>query len=223
VQAIRAFLGRSVRLLAGELGIRQFLDLGTGIPNENNVDGVAQATNRASRTVYVDYDPIVLAHAHALLQSTPEGRTDFLQADLREPDVILDKAARTIDFDGPVAVVIMLMLHFISDDEDPGRIVDTLMDAVPSGSYLLLSHLSTDVQARMEGLLGSAEENPDTTYWFIMRSDSEGPRVLPRLGDGRARAPLVPIDEWRPDIPPPDVYPPGVQKPPSYGGLARKP
>jgi S-adenosyl methyltransferase len=97
VQAIRDFLGRSVRLLAGGLGVRQFLDLGTGIPNENNVHGVAQATDPASRIVYVDYDPIVLAHAHALLASTPEGRTDFVQADLREPEVILEKAARTLE------------------------------------------------------------------------------------------------------------------------------
>jgi hypothetical protein len=221
VQAIRAFLGRSVRLLAGELGLRQFLDLGTGIPNENNVHGVAQATNPASRVVYVDYDPIVLAHAHALLESTPEGRTDFVQADLREPEVILQKAARTLDFDEPVAVVIMSMLHFIDDAEGPGRIVDTLMDAVPSGSYLLLSHLSTDIQARMEGLVRSAEENPNTTYRFIMRSHAE---ILEYFhGLEMVEPGLVPIDEWRPDVPPPDVYPPGVQKPPSYGGLARKP
>jgi hypothetical protein len=221
VQAIRAFLGRSVRLLAGELGISQFLDLGTGIPNENNVHGVAQATNPAARVVYVDYDPIVLAHAHALLDSTDEGKTDFVQADLLEPESILAKATRTLDFDQPVAVVIMSMLHFISDDQGPGHIVDTLMDACPSGSYLLLSHLSTDIQERMEGLVRSAEENPNTSYRFIMRSHGE---ILEYFHGLELVEPgLVPIDEWRPDVPPPSAYPPGVQKPPSYGGLARKP
>jgi hypothetical protein len=220
VQAIRDFLGRSVRLLAGELGVRQFLDLGTGIPNGNNVHGVAQATNPESRIVYVDDDPIVLAHAHALLTSTPAGHTDFLQADLREPEVILGEAARIIDFDEPVAVILMSMLHYLGDDEDPGAIVDTLMAGVPPGSYLLLSHLSTDIQERMEGLVRSAEENPNTAYRFVMRSHAE---ILEYFHGLELVEPgLVPIDEWRPDVPPPDVYPPGIQKPPSYGGLARK-
>jgi S-adenosyl methyltransferase len=210
VQAIRDFLGRSLRLLAGELGVRQFLDLGTGIPSENNLNGLARATNAESRIVYVDDDPIVLAHAHALLAGTPEGQTDFLQADLREPEVILGKAARIIDFDEPVAVILMSMLHYIGDDEDPGGIVDALMAGVPPGSYLLLSHLSTDIQERMAGLVRSAAENPNAGYRFVMRSHAE---ILGYFHGLELVEPgLVP-----------DVYPPGVQKPPSYGGLARKP
>jgi hypothetical protein len=221
VQAIRAFLGRSVRLLAGELGVRQFLDIGTGIPNDNNVHGVAQATDPASRIVYVDYDPIVLAHAHALLSGTSEGATDFVQADLREPDVILEKAERTLDFDEPVAVILMSMLHFVGDEDHPGQVVDKLMERVPSGSYLLLSHMSTEIQAGVQGLVRSADENPNTTYRFFMRSRADIAEYFHGLE--MVEPGLVPIDEWRPDVPPPDVYPPGVQKPPSYGGLARKP
>jgi hypothetical protein len=150
VRANRAFLARVVRLLAGELAIRQFLDIGTGIPNTGipgleMVHEIAQAIAPEARVVYVDNDPIVLAYAHKLKTSTAKGATDYIQGDLRDPDMILREAARTLDFGKPVAIMLLGVLHLISDEEDPYQIVARLMDAVPSGSYLVLSHPANDL------------------------------------------------------------------------------
>jgi hypothetical protein len=137
-RANRAFLARAVRFLAGEAGIRQFLDIGTGIPTANTHE-VAQSVAPQARVVYVDNDPVVLAHARALLASGPEGATSYLDADLRDPQMILDAAARLLDFGRPVAVMLMAILQHLDDADDPYTIVATLMGAVPSGSYLALS------------------------------------------------------------------------------------
>jgi hypothetical protein len=147
VRANRGFLARVVRFLATEAGIRQFLDIGTGIPAANNTHEVAQAVAPDSRVVYVDYDPVVLAHARALLTSSPQGATDYIEADLRDPEKILGRAARTLDFSRPVAVMLIAIMHLITDADDPYGIVRRLMAAVPAGSYLALSQVASDIEA----------------------------------------------------------------------------
>jgi S-adenosyl methyltransferase len=143
-RAARAFLTRAVQYLAGEAGIRQFLDVGTGLPTVNNTHQIAQSIAPESRVVYADNDPLVLAHARALLTSSPEGATDYVDADLRNPGKILQEAARTLDFSKPVAITLIAILHHIADFDEARSIVTRLMEAVPSGSYLVVSH-STNV------------------------------------------------------------------------------
>jgi S-adenosyl methyltransferase len=145
-RANRAFLRRAVHFLAGEAGIRQFLDIGTGIPSANNTHEVAQAVAPESRIVYVDNDPVVLAHARALLTSSARGATDYLDADLRSADRILAGAARTLDFTQPVAIMLMAILQHLSEDDDPAAVVARLLAAVPAGSYLVLSHPAKDIE-----------------------------------------------------------------------------
>jgi S-adenosyl methyltransferase len=147
IRANRALLRRAVRFLAAEAGIRQFLDIGTGIPTSPNVHEVVQEVTPQARIVYVDNDPIVLSHARALLASTPEGVTDYIDADLRRPDDILRQAKQTLDFTKPVAVVLVGTLHLITDEENPYAIVAELMAATVPGSYLLISHPAIDVDA----------------------------------------------------------------------------
>ncbi|OEU86828.1 translation initiation factor IF-2 [Streptomyces abyssalis] len=142
-RADRRFLGHAVTHLVGELGIRQFLDIGTGLPTADNTHEVAQRIAPDSRVVYVDNDPIVLVHAQALLTSTPEGRTSYLDCDLRDVDTILEQAAATLDFSRPVALILLGVVIFIEDDEESYGIVRRLMDALPSGSHLVLSHTIT--------------------------------------------------------------------------------
>lgn len=144
VRADRAFLARTVRYLA-EAGIRQFIDIGPGLPSMDNTHEVAQAVAIDSRVVYVDNDPVVLAHAQALLTSTAVGATGYLNADLRDPERILRDAMPLLDFSQPVAVLLVGILHFIQDDEGPYQIVDALMGALPGGSYLAVSHLASDL------------------------------------------------------------------------------
>ncbi|QIQ06985.1 SAM-dependent methyltransferase [Streptomyces liangshanensis] len=141
--ADRQFLGRSVEHLTRDVGIRQFLDVGTGLPSADNTHEVAQRVAPESRIVYVDNDPLVLAHARALLTSSPEGRTDYLDADLRDVDAILERAARTLDFSEPVALMLLGVVIFIEDDEESYGLVRRLMDALPAGSHLVLSHTIT--------------------------------------------------------------------------------
>jgi hypothetical protein len=148
VREARAFLNRVVRFLAGEAGIRQFLDIGTGLPTANNTHEVAQRVAPESRIVYVDNDPLVLAHARALLTSSPRGKTAYLDADLRDIDTILDAALEVLDFTEPVAVMLVGVLHCIPDGDDPWAIVRSLMAAVPSGSYLVVGHPASDVQVQ---------------------------------------------------------------------------
>ena len=145
VQANRAFLGRVVRLLATEYGIRQFFDIGTGIPSANNTHQVAQAVAPDAKIVYTDNDPIVLAHARALLTGTAEGATAYLDNDLRDTDALLEQARKALDFSQPMAVMLLGVLHLVSDDEDPWAIVARLVAAVPSGSFLVITHPASDL------------------------------------------------------------------------------
>ena len=196
VRAERRFLARAVRYLAGSAGIRQFLDIGTGLPTANNTHEVAQATAPESRVVYVDNDPIIMVHAHALLTSTPQGRTDYVQADLREPDTILREAARTLDFTRPVGLMLLGILNFITDTDEAHAIVDQLLDALPSGSYLVISHPTAEVD-------GAAIEetmrlwNDQGAAPIVARSRQE----LIRFFDGREllEPGVVSCSLWRPD------------------------
>ena len=147
VRANRAFLVRAVRYLTTECGIRQFLDIGTGLPTAGNTHEVAQAVAPAARIVYVDNDPVVLSHARALLTSSHEGATAYLEADLRDTAAILREAARTLDFSEPTALMLLIVLHLIPDTDDPYGTVAALVRALPSGSYLVLSHPASDIRA----------------------------------------------------------------------------
>ena len=144
-RANRAFLVRATSFLAREAGIRQFLDVGTGMPTNNNIHEVAQSIAPDARIVYVDHDPIVLSHARALLTSAPEGATDYIEADLREPEKILAEAAHTLDFSRPVAIMLIAVLHLIVDADDPYDLVRELVDAAVPGSYVVISHVASDI------------------------------------------------------------------------------
>ena len=150
VRANRAFLARTVRFLAGETGIRQFLDIGTGIPTANNTHEVAQRAAPDSRIVYVDNDPIVLSHARALLKSSPQGACAYLDADLRDPDAILAAAADTLDFGQPVAVMLIAVMHFIGDDAQASEIITQLTAACVPGSFVVISHVGGDIDAEQQ-------------------------------------------------------------------------
>ena len=147
IQRCRRFLRSSVEALAADHGVRQFLDIGTGLPTVGNTHEVAQQVAPSSRIVYVDHDPVVAAHARALLTSHPEGETGFVRADLREPGVILGEAAGILDLSQPVAVVLTNILHFIPDADDPHQIVRRLMGAAAPGSFLVIVHGASDLQA----------------------------------------------------------------------------
>jgi trans-aconitate methyltransferase len=144
-RANRQFLGRIVPFLAGEVGLRQFLDIGTGLPTVDNTHELAQRAAPDARIVYVDNDPLVLVHARALLTSTPQGATDYIDADVRNPQAILTAAAATLDFTRPTGVILSGILNFVMDDAEAHAVVDQLVDAVPSGSYLVISHPTTEV------------------------------------------------------------------------------
>lgn len=218
VRANRAFLGRAVRYLAGEVGIRQFLDIGTGIPNSDNVHAVAQQTAPEARIVYVDKDPVVLAHAHRLLESTPDGSTAFLLADLHDPDTILKRAAETLDLTQPVAVILVAVLHFFPDEADPWGLVRHIVDAVPSGSYVAISHLTgdfaPDAMAKVMEHLNRSSSDP-----FVLRPRDEIARFF--AGLELVEAGLVQVDEWWPD---PDQPPPtSGWRPSFYSAVGLKP
>ena len=145
VRANRAFGARTTGFLVGQAGLRQFLDIGAGMPANNNIHAVAQSIAPESRIVYVDHDPIVLTHARALLSSVPEGVTDYIEADLREPGKILAEAAQTLDFSRPVAIMLIAILHLILDRDDPYDLVSQLVNAVAPGSYVVISHAASDI------------------------------------------------------------------------------
>jgi SAM-dependent methyltransferase len=146
-QATRRFLVDAVTLLARDYGVRQFLDIGTGLPTADNTHEVAQRVAPESRIVYVDYDPVVLAHARALLVGNDAGATTYVDADLRDTEKILAEAAHTLDFSEPVAILLITVLHFIPDPDGPHEIVKRLLDAVPPGSFLVILHAPSDVRA----------------------------------------------------------------------------
>jgi S-adenosyl methyltransferase len=196
-QANRAFLGRAVRYLAGEAGIRQFLDIGTGIPTAGNTHQVAQAIAPESRVVYVDYDPVVLAHARALLTSTEEGATEFVDADVRHTDAVLAQAARLLDFTKPIAVTLLAILHALPDSDDPYAIVAAVLDAVPPGSYLAISHAAADLldpemlESIKDAWRGKMQQQ------IIWRTREQVARFF--AGTDLVDPGLVRVEEWRPD------------------------
>src|SRR6201996_155789 len=213
-RANRAFLRRAVRCMA-ESGIRQFLDVGTGLPSANNTHEVAQSVSSDCRVLYVDNDPMVLAHAHALLVDGQESRTAYLDADARDPEKILRGAERMLDLSQPVGVMLIAILHLVNDEDNPQQIVDRLMEAVAPGSYLAITHVPSDMQASM-GVVAAAERvnrlmaqriNPrrraDVTQFF------NGLELLPPG--------VVPIQEWRPD-----TAEEGAARAAMWGGVARK-
>jgi hypothetical protein len=195
VRANRAFLARAVRFLAAEAGIRQFLDIGTGIPAANNTHQVAQSVAPGCRVVYVDYDPVVLLHARALLTSSAAGAVDYLDADLGDPQAILERAARTLDFSRPVAVMLVAILQHIGDQDDPFGIVAKLMAAVPPGSYLAISHPASDIEA------GAMAEIADRMNEMVAEKVTFRNRAgILRFFDGLelVEPGVVPGPQWRP-------------------------
>ncbi len=195
-RANRAFLGRAVRYLAADAGIRQFLDIGTGIPTAGNTHEVAQAAAPESRVVYVDYDPVVLAHARALLTSSESGATEYIQADLRDTPTILAQARQLLDFTRPVAVTLLAVLHAIPDSDDPHAIVAQIMDAVPSGSYLAISHAGSDLLDRQT--LGSVRDI--VTQMVQLEPGFRSREEVSRFFDGLdlVEPGLVRAEEWHP-------------------------
>ncbi|HEX2316003.1 MAG TPA: SAM-dependent methyltransferase [Thermomonospora sp.] len=213
-RATRYFLARGVRYLAGEVGIRQFLDIGTGLPTVDNTHEVAQRVAPESRIVYVDNDPLVLAHARALLNSTPEGKTDYIDADLREPEKILAAASATLDFDKPVALMLMGILGHLQDFDEAVTVVRRLIDGLPSGSYFM----HYDSTATDDSFLEAQQGYDDTgAIPYVLRT----PQELARLYEGLelVEPGLVSCSLWRPD-PSPFGPPEPVD---AYCGVARKP
>jgi O-methyltransferase involved in polyketide biosynthesis len=216
-RASRAFQRRAVRYLADEAGIRQFLDVGTGLPAAGSTHEVAQSVAPECRVVYVDNDPVVLLHAQALLTGSPQGKTDYLDADLRDPDTIVREAAKTLDFSQPVAVMLLAVLGHVTEDEEAQAIVYRLMDAVPSGSYLAIAH-STNViyGAVSDEAVGRWNKfgKPPVT----LRS----PQEISRFFDGLDLLPpgLVSTTRWHPGHAGPSGEGREVDQ---FCGLARKP
>ena len=192
-RASRAFLVRAVRYLAGEAGIRQFLDLGTGLPTANNTHEVAQQVAAECRIVYVDNDPLVLVHARALLTSSPEGVTDYIDADARDTDKILHEAARTLDFTQPVAIMMLGILGNIPDYDEARSIVCRLLDGVPSGSYLAIADGTTTSEEIVEGARVSAKGG----HPYTLRR----PEEITRYFDGLqlVEPGVVSTPRWRPE------------------------
>jgi hypothetical protein len=214
VRANRAFLARGVRFLAAEAGIRQYLDIGTGIPSANNTHEVAQSVVPESRVVYVDNDPIVLAHARALLVGRPEGTTDYLDADLRETEKILDHARGLLDFSQPVALMLVAVLHLIGPEDHPYSIVSQLIDAVPPGSYLLLSHVASDIEPEKMAEMGK-RLNRLLAQKGYYRSQAEVTQFF--TGLELVEPGVVPVQHWRQDS---EIE--GARRAAMWGGVARK-
>ena len=216
-RADRAFLASVVRHLATDLGIRQFLDIGTGLPTANNTHEVAQLAAPESRIVYVDNDPIVLAHARALLTSDPRGATAYIDADARDTASVLETAAQTLDFSQPVAVMFLGILLFIPDTDDPWAITSAVMDAVPGGSYLAISHGASDIQVPSVATANS-RYNEHSAVAMRLRARDEFTRFfngLDLVGAG-----VVPINHWQPGLAAGAHLPDPL---PCYAALGRKP
>ena len=206
VRANRAFLARSVRFLAAECGVRQFLDIGAGLPSAPNTHEIAQSAGPSGRVVYVDNDPIVVAHARAMMVSGPDGSCDCVDADLRDPALILKAAARTLDLSRPVALLLLLILHLIPEADGPHDVVSALLAGLPEGSYLVVSHPAGDIRpdsvAEMTRRMNQRLDGPKAT----MRDRQQ----ISRFFDGLEllEPGVVEPPQWRP-VPgkpaPPDV------------------
>jgi hypothetical protein len=215
VRAQRAFLARAVRFLA-EQGIRQFLDIGTGIPTANNTHEVAQVAAPDARIVYVDNDPMVLAHARALLTAAPQGATAYLDADLRAPDTIVAEAADLLDFAQPVAVLLVGILQLVPDADEPYALVARLVESVPAGSWLAVYHPASDVD---EHRVGEAVRrvNAQSASPTTLRTHAE----IARFFDGLdlLEPGLVQVHRWQPG----SIALGTSDQIAAYAGLARKP
>jgi len=212
----RLFLGRVVRYLAGEAGIRQFLDIGTGLPTADNTHQVAQRVAPESKIVYVDNDPLVLAHARALLTSTPEGVTDYIHADMHDPGNILDGAGRTLDFRQPVAITMLGVLWHVMDNDEAYAIVGRLMEVMPSGSYLALNHPTLEV---------TGEKMATAIQYWNQYGKPPGthrtPEELARFFDGMEliEPGVVSITRWQPEA----MSSGEPEETDQFGGVGRKP
>lgn len=212
----RKFVHRAARDLVAKEGIRQFLDIGTGIPTRPNLHEIAQQTAPDTRVVYVDNDPIVLAHARALMVSSPQGRSEYIAADLRDPQAVLNNAMvrQTLDFTKPVGLTLIAVLMLLADEEDPWSMVEALRDAMPSGSILGLTHPTADFAPAQVGEAVAAATKAGMT--LVARTKEDVRRFL---GDWELLEPgLVPVPAWRPDEPvddPEQVY--------YWAAVARKP
>jgi len=218
VRENRAFLGRAVRYLAGEAGIRQFLDIGSGLPSAENVHEVAQAVAPRSRVVYVDNDPAVLTHARALLTSAPGGQVAYFQADLRDPEKILASpvVAGTLDLTKPVALMLVAVLHFLTDADDPARVVAALLGALAPGSYLVASHVTPEHDpAGVGGLVRTYRQAGIPAQARMAREFA----ALAFGGLDLADPGVVLVSQWRPPASPRPT-PAEVNW---YGGVGRKP
>ncbi|WP_327707745.1 SAM-dependent methyltransferase [Streptomyces sp. NBC_00464] len=212
----RAFMHRSTRWLA-EHGIRQFLDIGAGIPTEPNLHQVAQQTAPDARIVYCDNDPIVLAHAAALLRSTPEGATEYIQADARSPEVILEAAGKVLDFDRPIALSLLALLHFLDDEDGAAELVDRLVDQLAPGSYLVLSQTTGDFDP--EGAAKAAAMYKARGMTLRPRSRAELTAFFHGL---ELVDPGVSLSaDWHPELGE-VIDVPGDEPIPGYAGVARK-
>jgi len=215
-RASRQFLVRAVRYLAADVGIRQFLDVGTGLPTAGNTHEVAQGVAPESKVVYVDNDPMVLAHAHALLVSSPEGATDYIEADARDVDKILGRAALTLDLSRPVAITMLGILPFIGNDDEARGILARLLAAVPAGSYLAITHSTSEISgARV--IEAVRQWNAVAPMPYTLRS----PAQIAAFFDGLelVEPGLVPCPRWRPD---PDAMS-SVRDMDEYCAVGRKP
>nr|WSY49811.1 SAM-dependent methyltransferase [Streptomyces sp. NBC_00886] len=190
----RRFLVRAVHYLAAEAGIRQFLDIGTGLPTVDNTHEVAQRIAPESRIVYVDNDPLVLVHAQALLTSTPEGACAYVDADVRDPERILEAAARTLDFSKPIALTMLGILGQIPDSDEPEAVVARFLDALPPGSYLALTD-GTDTNAALNQAISVYNANSASSYHL------RSPERIAAFFDGleTIEPGIVPISQWHPE------------------------
>ncbi|MGH3247358.1 MAG: SAM-dependent methyltransferase [Trebonia sp.] len=214
----RRFLGRTVRYLAGEAGVRQFLDIGSGLPTTANVHEIAQAVAPSSRVVYVDNDPMVLAHARALLSSNPEGRAAYIQADLRSPADILSSPVvqSVIDFGEPVALMLIAVLHFLEEQDRPDAVLSTLLDALPSGSYLAASHMTLEHDPVG---VGGGQRAYHKAGLPMRARDADEFASLAFGGPDLVPPGVVLVSEWRPESRAPR---PTAAEVSCYGGVARK-
>ncbi len=210
----RYFLARAIRYLAGEAGIRQFLDVGTGLPTVDNTHEVAQRIAPECRIVYVDNDPLVLVHARALLTSTPEGVCDYIDADAHQPEAILAGAERTLDFTQPIALMMLGIIGHIADDDEARSILRRLVDALPAGSYLVLNDGTNVSKGRTEA---QDHYNEESSAAYKLRTPAQIASFF--AGLELLEPGVVPVSRWRPD-PSPFDPPPEVE---AYCGVARKP
>lgn len=217
VRANRAFLRRTVRYLTAEAGIRQFLDIGTGLPSADNTHEVAQAVAPESRVVYVDNDPVVLSHARALLTSGDDGATGYLDADARDVGKILAESSQLLDFSQPVGVMLVAILQFVEDEDDPYRLVAQLIEAIPPGSFVVISHPPSDMQRLAPGLAQALAKLSQT---MAQRVTPRSREQVTRFFDGLdlIEPGVVPIQQWRPDSDAEATARAGM-----WGGVGKKP